>query len=82
MAENNKAKVIDYMAIADEAVSQGIDSRFRLIVVAGLRTKQLLRGSKPRIEVNPLKRRNTSIALEETRRGMVSFTIRNGLKGS
>ncbi|HEY7785953.1 MAG TPA: DNA-directed RNA polymerase subunit omega [Pyrinomonadaceae bacterium] len=66
-----------------EALPPGeIDSRFRLIVVAGLRTKQLLRGSKPRIEADVKRRRNTSIALEETRRGMVPFTIRNGLKGS
>jgi DNA-directed RNA polymerase omega subunit len=52
----------------------GIDSRFRLIVVASLRTKQLLRGAHPRIEADPLKRRNTSIALEEVRQGLVSFT--------
>jgi DNA-directed RNA polymerase omega subunit len=51
----------------------GIDSRYRLIVVAALRSKQLLRGSSPRIEADPLKRRNTSIALEEVKRGLVSF---------
>ena len=51
----------------------GIDSRFRLIVVASLRTKQLLHGAHPRIEADPLKRRNTSIALEEVRQGLVSF---------
>jgi len=51
----------------------GIDSRFRLIVVASLRTKQLLHGARPRIEADPLKRRNTSIALEEVRQGLISF---------
>lgn len=50
-----------------------IDSRFRLIVVASLRTKQLLHGARPRIEADPLKRRNTSIALEEVKQGLVSF---------
>jgi DNA-directed RNA polymerase subunit omega len=53
----------------------GIDSRFRLIVVAALRAKQLLRGANPRIDADPLKRRNTSIALEEVRRGLVPFTV-------
>jgi DNA-directed RNA polymerase omega subunit len=53
----------------------GIDSRFRLIVVAALRAKQLLRGARPRIDADPLKRRNTSIALEEVRQGLVSFTV-------
>ena len=51
----------------------GIDSRFRLINLAALRTKQLLRGAQPRIGADPLKRKNTSIALEELKRGLVSF---------
>jgi DNA-directed RNA polymerase omega subunit len=53
----------------------GIDSSFRLIIVAALRTKQLLHGSAPRIQADPLKRRNTSIALEEVKRGLVPFTM-------
>lgn len=51
----------------------GIDSKFRLIVVAALRSKQLLNGSAPRINANPLRRRNTSIALEEVKQGLVPF---------
>ena len=51
----------------------GIDSRYRLIVVAALRSKQLQRGAMPRIAADPLKRRNTSIALEEAKRGLVQF---------
>ncbi len=53
----------------------GIDSRYRLIVVAALRSKQLQRGAHPRIQADPRKRRNTSIALEEVKRGLVPFTI-------
>jgi len=49
-------------------------SRFREVVVAGLRAKQLLRGSKPRIEPHPDKRKNTTIAVEEVRRGLITFT--------
>ncbi len=56
----------------------GIDSRFRLIVVAALRNKQLCRGSKPRIEVDPLRRRNTTIAVEEVKRGLVPFKVVGG----
>lgn len=51
----------------------GIDSRFRLIVVAAQRSKQLQRGSRPRIGSNPHRRRNTSIALEEVKQGLVPF---------
>src|SRR5215510_10417163 len=49
-------------------------SRFREVVVAGLRAKQLQRGSKPRIEPDPDKRKNTTIAVEEVRRGLITFT--------
>ncbi len=52
-----------------------VDSHFRLIVVAGLRSKQLLNGARPRIEVDPLRRKNTSIAVEEVKRGLVPFRL-------
>jgi len=48
-------------------------SRFRAIVVAGLRAKQLRRGSTPRIEMDDKKRKDTSIAMEEVRRGLITF---------
>ena len=64
--------------VASEGHWPGIDSRFRLIVVAGLRSKQLLHGSLPRIEANKARRRNTSIALEEVKRGLVQFTESKG----
>jgi len=53
----------------------GIDAHFRLIIVAAKRSKQLVRGATARIEPDPLRRRNTSIALEEVKRGLVPFTI-------
>lgn len=53
----------------------GVDSVYRLIVVAALRNKQLTRGASPRIEADPLRHRNTTIALEEVKRGLVPFTI-------
>jgi DNA-directed RNA polymerase omega subunit len=58
---------------ADGEQWPGIDSRYRLIVVAALRSKQLLRGAPPRIAADPLKRRNTSIALEEVKQGLIRF---------
>ncbi|HEY0406462.1 MAG TPA: DNA-directed RNA polymerase subunit omega [Pyrinomonadaceae bacterium] len=53
----------------------GIDSMYRLIVVAALRNKQLLRGARPRIDADPRKRKNASIALEEVKQGLVPFTL-------
>jgi DNA-directed RNA polymerase omega subunit len=61
--------------ISNEEEWPGIDSRYRLIIVTALRAKQLLRGSLPRIEVDSQRRKNTSIALEEVKRGLVPFTV-------
>ena len=51
----------------------GIRSRFQLVILAAHRNKQLLLGAQPRIAADRLKRRNTSIALEELRRGLILF---------
>lgn len=49
------------------------DSMFELVIVAAQRCKQLANGANPRIIANLLKRKNTSIAVEETRQGLVLF---------
>ena len=51
----------------------GIDSRFRLVLVAAQRSKQIQRGARPRVADDPKRRRPTSIALEEVKRGLVPF---------
>lgn len=51
----------------------GVDSRFRLVIVAAQRSKQLMRGALPRIEADPKRRRSTTIALEEVKQGLISF---------
>ena len=65
----------DYPDNAGDEQRRGLDSRFRLVVVAALRSRQLLRGAPPRVEADTKRRRNTSIAVEEVRRGLVHFTI-------
>ena len=49
----------------------GIVSRFQLVILAARRNKQLLLGAQPRIVADRMKRRNTSIALEELKRGLI-----------
>ena len=62
------------MSESPREIGPGESSRFREVVVAGLRAKQLLRGSRPRIEPHPYKHKNTTIAVEEVRRGLITFT--------
>ena len=55
---------------------QEVDSKYRLIILAAKRSKQLQRGAQPRIEIDPQKHKPTRIALEEVMRGHVHFTIK------
>lgn len=75
MPRTDQATHNGFSHISNEEVWPGVDSRYRLIVIAALRSKQLLRGSLPRIEVDAQRRKNTSIALEEVKRGLVPFTV-------
>jgi DNA-directed RNA polymerase subunit omega len=75
MPRTDQATHDGFSHISNEEIWPGVDSRYRLIIVAALRSKQLLRGSLPRIEADPQRHKNTSIALEEVKRGLVPFTI-------
>jgi len=60
----------------DELTEQAppeIDSKYRLIILAAKRSKQLQRGARPRIEIDPTKHKPTRIALEEIIQGKVRF---------
>ncbi|MGI8919138.1 MAG: DNA-directed RNA polymerase subunit omega [Pyrinomonadaceae bacterium] len=60
----------------DEMETPQVDSKYRLIILAAKRSKQLQRGARPRIEIDPVKHKPTRIALEEVMRGKVKFTIK------
>jgi DNA-directed RNA polymerase subunit omega len=61
----------------EERQAPEIDSKYRLIILAAKRSKQLQRGARPRIDIDTLKHKNTRIALEEVMRGRVNFTVTN-----
>lgn len=60
----------------DGNAGQEVDSKYRLIILAAKRSKQLQRGAQPRIEIDPQKHKPTRIALEEVMRGRVHFYIK------
>lgn len=59
----------------EESTNPEMDSKYRLIIVAAKRSKQLQRGARPRIEIDPLKHKPTRIALEEVQQGKIGFEI-------
>ncbi len=63
--------------IPEETTAPEIDSKYRLIILAAKRSKQLQRGARPRIDIDAVKHKNTRIALEEVMRGRVNFEVHN-----
>ena len=62
---------------AETVETPEVDSKYRLIILAAKRSKQLQRGAQPRIEIDPQKHKPTRIALEEVIRGRVHFNIKD-----
>lgn len=58
-----------------EQESPSLDSKYRLILVAAQRSKQLQRGARPRVEMDSQRHKPTRIALEEVLRGKVHFSL-------
>jgi len=52
-----------------------IDSKYRMIILAAQRSKQLQRGALPRVEMDPRKTKPTRIAMKEFQDRKVNFKI-------
>jgi DNA-directed RNA polymerase subunit omega len=52
-----------------------LDSKYRLIIVAAQRSKQLQRGAHSRVDIDTQRHKPTRVALEEVRQGVVSFNF-------
>ena len=57
----------------EQPQEQEIDSKYRKILIAAKRSKQLQRGARPR--VNSMSVKTTKIAIEEVEQGMIEFEI-------
>jgi DNA-directed RNA polymerase omega subunit len=58
-----------------ERRTPALDSKYRMIIVAAQRSKQLQRGARARVEVDNQQHKHTRIALLEVEQGKVDFTI-------
>lgn len=50
-----------------------IDSKYRMIILAAQRSKQLQRGATPRVEADPRKTKTTRIAMKELENKKIHF---------
>ena len=76
MAEQMIDETAEITENSEETVvrTQGeIDSKYRMIILAAQRSKQLQRGATPRVEADPRKMKPTRIAMKELENGKVNF---------
>ena len=75
MAEN-KEDLIEENEVEETVIDNPeIDSKYRLILIAAQRSKQLQRGANTRIDADPRKIKPTRIAMEEIRQNKVRFEL-------
>jgi DNA-directed RNA polymerase subunit omega len=56
-------------------VNPEIDSKYRKIILAAQRSKQLQRGANPRVDMDTRKSKPTRIAMKEIEEGKVDFEL-------
>ena len=52
-----------------------VDSKYRKIILAAQRSKQIQRGATPRVDLDPRKSKSTRIAMRELEEGKVDFEV-------
>lgn len=79
MAEDKDTKEVEEREVTTDPVEfdpkdiPDIDSKYRLILLAAQRAKQLQRGADPRVDLDARKIKPTTIALEEFDDKKVNF---------
>ena len=77
MAKKNEAIVEQEEGVEQEEIIDppDIDSKYRMIILAAQRSKQLQRGANPRVGMDPRKTKPTRIAMKEFEDKKVNFEI-------
>ena len=77
MSENNELEENNDSVelVEEEKVIPEIDSKYRMILLAAQRSKQLQRGANARVSVDVRKMKPTRIAMEEIKQKKVHFQI-------
>lgn len=79
MAQQDENLIDDNAETGSEEVVEKeipeIDSKYRMIILAAQRAKQLQRGANARVDLDPRKHKNTRIALKELDQKKVPFEI-------
>ncbi|HEY0427448.1 MAG TPA: DNA-directed RNA polymerase subunit omega [Pyrinomonadaceae bacterium] len=70
-----KDSTTENQAETTNATPPAIDSKYRMIILAAQRSKQLQRGATPRVDSDQRKSKSTRIAMKELEEKKVNFDI-------
>ncbi len=77
MAKATQANKEETNEPAEERKQPVLDSKYRMIIVAAQRSKQLQRGARPRVEMDTQQHKHTRVALLEVEQGKIDFKIKD-----
>ena len=82
MAEKNAAAAAEENETEVEEIINPpeIDSKYRMIILAAQRSKQLQRGAISRVDIDTRKNKPTRVAMKEIENRKVNFEILEGIK--
>ena len=77
MAEENDKVVVEIDEEAAEEIIDppAIDSKYRMIILAAQRSKQLQRGATSRVDIDIRKSKPTRVAMKELEQRKINFEI-------
>ena len=79
MAEKNAAAAVEENDEVEEIIDPpDIDSKYRMIILAAQRSKQLQRGAVSRVDIDTRKNKPTRVAMKEIENRKVNFDILDG----
>ncbi len=76
MADKTEDTTVD-INLDEPREAQAIDSKYRKIILAAQRSKQLQRGATPRIDMDLKKHKPTRVAMQELESGHIFFDSKN-----
>jgi DNA-directed RNA polymerase omega subunit len=75
MAEKNQAEDFNGQETAEVIDPPAIDSKYRMIILAAQRSKQLQRGAISRTDIDIRKHKPTRVAMRELQERQVNFDL-------
>lgn len=74
MVEETDINIDEETEAANKPIPE-IDSKYRMIILAAQRSKQLQRGATPRVDADMRKQKPTRVAMREIKNKKVNFEI-------